>query len=144
MENDVYTSLMNAVFCAVPDQYFMQAQGSLILSSVAMATAHLVIAGVLILLTTKSVLVRRSILVYALMGLTVSSGLDRLFQVFDVPMWAHMAVNFTATTMAVVSAFVFWRQRHAMLRVIYQFRYTIGLLKNLDLIDEANRNKTKW
>ncbi len=76
---------------------------------------------------------------YVMTAFLMVNGSAHILDLLNVPLWAHLISQFSVVFMAILTALVLWMQKHYLLRVIYQFKYTIGLLKSIDIIDQVSR-----
>jgi hypothetical protein len=111
------------------------------LSNLGISLACLWISATLLWFTAKSVLMRRSLIVYLFAGFMTLSGISHMGHVFGFPNALHLAVEFTGTIVSLFTAFFLWQRRHFILGVIYQFKYVIGLLKTLEKLEEVEHEK---
>lgn len=109
------------------------------LSSVGIFVAYLWLTASLLWLTSRSVLMRRTTLVYFFAAIFMLCGFNHLSMVIAFPGWLQLALDFATATTALTTAFLMWQRRHFILSAIYQFKYVIGLLKTIERLDEVEK-----
>lgn len=133
---DTFYSVLVSLF--VNDANRHLGESAVVLSSLcdlAVAIACMVITGVLIWFTRKSVLIRSTRFIYMAMVVLFLSGLERITQVFFAPGIINMALDGLSTVTAIAAAVMMFQQRHTVIAMVYQFKYVVGLLRSIDKLE---------
>ncbi len=109
------------------------------LASMGIAVSLMSVIAIIMWMIAKSVLLRRSTTMYAFLGMLFCCTLDRVIPLFGPPLWLQLTVNFFTTIGTLTAAAIIYSQRFTIMRAVYQFKYTIGLLRNLDVMDKRSR-----
>lgn len=105
------------------------------LSDLVVAVSCVIITGVLVWFTRKSVLIRSTNFIYVAMTVLVLAALERFAGLLSAP---DIAMVFDALSMvaALAAAVMMVRQRHTVIAMVYQFKYVVGLLRSLDRMED--------
>lgn len=136
----VYQQMLDFISMYLPYAGDMEPERriSAFLSNTGMTVAYGWITFSLLWLTTKSVLLKRTPLLYLLAASIFLCGIAHLGKVIGYPLYFQLAMDFLGTTVSIVTAIVAHRQRHCILCLVYQFKYAIGLMRNLEKIEEVD------
>lgn len=111
-----------------------------VLANAGMMVAYLWLALSLLWLTTKSMLLKRTPVLYLFSGLLILCGLSHLaVLVGGFPLYAQLALDFVTTTTALFAALLVWQKRSFIVGLVYQFKYVVGLVRNLERLDQTER-----
>jgi hypothetical protein len=108
------------------------------LSDLAIAFSYFWIVGVMGFIATKSVLFRRTTLMYVFALFFALCGASHLAHLFYLPLPIDLALDFVSAATATLTATFMFQRRHFILSAIYQFKYVVGLLKTLEKLDEVD------
>lgn len=111
------------------------------LSNAGMIVAYTWIAISFLWLTTKSVLIKRTPFIYLLAASIFLCGMTHLGRIFNYPLQLQLSIDFIATMVSLTTAIVVHRQRHCLLSLVFQFKYLVGLFRNLERIDEVDTKR---
>jgi hypothetical protein len=111
------------------------------LSNLGMFFAFTWMAGSMIWFTTKSVIMRRTPMVYFAAAFLMLCGLALLGHALVFPTPLQLFLEFSGTVVSIFAAFHLWQRRHFMVSVIYQFKYVVGLLKTLEKLEEVEQER---
>lgn len=114
-------------------------ENAVVLSSLcdlAVAIACLVITGVLVWFTRKSVLIRSTRFIYVAMVVLVLSAFERLAHVLNAPAVIQMTLDGVSLVAALGAAWFMFQQRHTVIAMVYQFKYVVGLLRSIDKLEQ--------
>lgn len=138
-DSSIYQQILDFISLYLPQTTEIERERriSAFLSDTGMVFAYFWITASFLWLTTKSVLLRRTALLYLIAASIFFCGMAHLGRVIGYPFYFQLALDFIGTSTSIVTAIVAHRQRHCILSVVYQFKYVIGLLKNMEKIDEV-------
>lgn len=97
-----------------------------------MFIANVSMALTLVWFTYKSILMRRTPLVFLFAGSIFLCGVGHLGHVLPFPDWFAQMVEIAGAGLSLFTAWVLFQHRHFILSAIYQFKYIVGLLNSLD------------
>jgi hypothetical protein len=129
-------------FSTLPHAVGLQPQQvvSAALSHMSMVVAYFSITATLLWFTTKSVLMRRTPIIYMFAAFIFLCGMGHFGHLIgEYPIWFQLPLDFLSGIVSLVTAFVLFQKRHFILSIVYQFKYVVGLLKTLEKLDEVDR-----
>lgn len=111
------------------------------ISYLSIALSYFAIGGVIIWLGCKSILIRGSVM-YGLGTLMFVSGIFTAAQLFgEIPIGVRLVLDFISGALATGVAILFYQRRHFILSMVFQFKYVVGLLRNMEQIEEEGAEK---
>lgn len=137
----VYQQMLNFVseYFGLTSQPEAERKLSSSLSDMGIVVSYVAISLTLLWLTTRSVLLRHAPLIYVFASAIGLCGLGHLGRLVRYPAYFQLSIDFLSATVSITAAIMFVRGRHRILSAIYQFKYALGMLRNLEKIDEDNR-----
>lgn len=134
--------LILTYFMAMPHNAHLEPQRivSGALSDMSMVASYFALTATLLWFTTKSVLMRRTPMLYMFAAFIFLCGMGHLGHLIGgYPMWFQLTLDFLSGTVSLATAYVLFQKRHFVLSIVYQFKYVVGLLKTLERLDEVDK-----
>lgn len=106
-----------------------------------MFLANVSMALTLVWFTYKSILMRRTPLVFLLAGSIFLCGVGHLGHVLPFPDSFAQIIEIAGAGLSLFTAWVLFQRRHFILSAIYQFKYIVGLLNTIDRGDDTPKEE---
>lgn len=134
MGDQIYNFLIYLL--SYSDRSEEQRMVSAAITDIMLIISFLWIAGVIIWLNFRSVLVRNTPIFRLFAILLIACAFRHAGDLFAFPLILQITVDFLTSIIALATAFIFFQRRHIVLGVVFQFKYVVGLLKTLDKLEK--------